>query len=329
MYTAKEMFGVSVQDTLSSRVQIVDFNDASVQDILSKTEEVIQESRLMPNVPDILSIITLHFAEDKSVESVKVTLKLRVKDTIRGNNFKSSIVIPFTSVYKDILVSFVAKWIDEYFVAYKAQCNADELSEVSLSLCDTIKVSFAYSDLPIVEMTNDSIVLGLSAEALAYVPESDIFSSIDYVRNKSREVLGTALQVLTTPYEVLTCKNRILKELGVYTRVGVAKLLKKTYKKNISTAAGSIESENAKRLKTNENAVLVTESPVSRFEYTDKAGSFFGLVKCIKSDAVDENTPVVLEKDGYSYVIVLSPFDKNMQILSDEDTAVLLESQIA
>ena len=158
---------------------------------------------------------------------------------------------------------------------------------------------------------------------------SDIFSSIDYVRNKSREVLGTALQVLTTPYEVLTCKNRILKELGVYTRVGVAKLLKKTYKKNISTAAGSIESENAKRLKTNENAVLVTESPVSRFEYTDEAGSFFGLVKCIKSDAVCEGTPVALEKGGYSYVIVLSPFDKNMQILSDEDTAVLLESQIA
>ena len=330
MFTAKEMFGVTVKGALEKRVQTIDFNGADADGVVEKTNAVIGESRLMADVPDYLSVITLHYDTDgTSVDSVKLTLKTRVRDAINDDNLKISTIIPYNDSYKETLVNFVARWVDSYFVAFKAQSNAEALNEVIAPLCGEIKVSFAYSDLVIVSMTNDSVVLGLSAEALAYATELDIFSSIAYVSSKAREVLGASLQTLTTPYEVLTTKNRILKQLGVYTRVGVSKLLKKTYKKNISTAAAALEALNAKRAKEFPNTDPIVESPVSRFEYTDEAGSFFGLVKCIKSEAVKEGTPVALDKDGYSYVIILSPFDKKMQVLSDEDTAVLLESQIA
>lgn len=331
MFSAKEIFGVTVKGTLAKRVEVINFDGVVEPEKVSElTRAVIDESKMITSVPDYLSVITLRLSEDSAeVDSVKITLKTRSKDVIYNDNLKVSTIIPYNSSYKEMLVNFVTEWVDSYLVAYKAQVNADALSAVTLGLSGAVKVSFAYSDLTIVSMTNKSIVLGLSAEALAYVPNLEIFSDVEYVSSTAKEMLGVALQTIEAPYEVLTSKNRTLKELGIYTRVGVAKLLKRTYKKNINTAAASIEALNEKRMKESSTVIPITESPVCKFEYTDEVGSFFGLVKCIKTDTVKDGVPVAFEKDGYSYVFVLSPFNKKLEVLSDEEAAGLLELMIA
>ena len=319
MYTKEEMF-VSVKGVLANAVQTVDFSNANkANEVYNGVVNVLHEARLLPNVPDFISVITIRSIGD-DIESVKVTLKTRVKDMVGGSNLKSTTVIPMTPAFKDLLVTYVENWIDDYFLARKANVNVQLLNSVVEPLCGDIKVSFAYSNnTPIVDITNKSIVLGVSAEALSELSTMELFSNIEYVQYRAKEVMMSTLQGLTIPQEVLTVKNRSLKQLGVTTRKGVAKLLKKVYKKNIKDMAEAMDRENAKKGET-----AVSESPVCSFEYADDAGKFYGLMKCIKTDSVAEGMQVVYEKDGYSYVIVLSPFDKKMQVLSDDDTAVLL-----
>lgn len=323
MYNANEMFGVSIRTELKERTKLIDFvGDTSIKGVTEKIEEVIRESKTIVGVPDYITIITAHTVDGETADEFKITFKSRVKDTINGDNLKASTVIGCTNVMKTLLINFIADWVDNYQLTYKAQYNAKVLTDVVAPMCGDIKVAFTYSDLPIVSMTNNSVVLGLSAEVLASLGTFNIFSKVEYVRGVARESLMATLQSLSTPYEILTVKSGVLKALDVTTRVGVAKLLRKAYRKNIKGMAEWIDSKVAK-------GEDIFESPVCKFEYSDEQGAFFGLMKCIKSDKVEDKSDVVLEKGGYSYVTVLSPFDKKLQTLSNEDTAVLLESVLA
>ena len=296
----REIFGVaSVKGDIEKRTQTVVFetddNSSAVSESISK---VISESKCIAGVPDYASIITVHSDDNGKVVSVKVTIKTRNADRISGNNLCSSYVIPYLGSFKSSLVGFIAEWIDGYFINKKAQVNIDELNGVVEGMCGAVKISFALSDNPVVAITNNNIVIGLSAEAAAKAESLQIFAENEVIRNIRRSALETEIQSFTNSCEVLKSKTGFFKSLDIYTR-------------------------NTKDIKDRE---------VCRFEYKDNAGKFFGLIEKVKSANVEEGKEPILDKNGYAYFVVLSPFGKadgGVTMLSDSDTAAILDTVVS
>ena len=310
----REIFGVaSVKGDIEKRTQTVVFetddNSSAVSESISK---VISESKCIAGVPDYASIITVHSDDNGKVVSVKVTIKTRNADRISGNNLCSSYVIPYLGSFKSSLVGFIAEWIDGYFINKKAQVNIDELNGVVANMCGAVKISFALSDNPVVAITNNNIVIGLSAEAAAKAESLQIFAENEVIRNIRRSALETEIQSFTNSCEVLKSKTGFFKSLDIYTRNGISSVLKKVYKKDVT-----------KDIKDRE---------VCRFEYKDNAGKFFGLIEKVKSANVEEGKEPILDKNGYAYFVVLSPFGKadgGVTMLSDSDTAAILDTVVS
>ena len=313
MYSMKEIFGVaSVKGEVEKRTQTVVFESTDDSNAVSENiNSIISESKHMNGVPDYASIITIHSDKSGKVVSAKITIKTRNADRIAGNNLCSSYVIPYLNNFKSSLVSFIAEWIDSYFITKKAQKNVDELNGVVGDMCGAVDIKFALSDNTVVAISNSSIVLGLSAEAAAKIESLQIFSDNDMIKNIRRNALEAEIQSFTNACEVIKCKTGFFKTLDIYTRNGVSGVLKKVYKKDITRDVKNRE--------------------VCRFEYKDNVGKYLGLIEKAKNDSVCESEAPILVKGNYSYFVVLSPFGKSddgIVSLSDSDTAVILDSVV-
>ena len=313
MYTMKEIFGVpSVKGEIVKRVETVVFNaDDSVDEIGIKIENIISESRLMVGVPSYVSIVTTHLTAGK-VSSVKVTLKLRKRDMLEGSNLKASLSVPYDSSFKTMLINFVASWVDNYFVMLRAQANIDELNEVVAGADGAVSVSFVLGNDVVRSITDNAIVLEIPVEVAANISTMNVFSSVDIIRELRRNNVITEIQSFTNACEVLKSKSEFFKSIGVYSRAEVASVLKKVYRKDVTSA--------------------VDERTTCKFEYKDEKGKFFGLFDKVKLDAVAEDEVPDFTNNGYAYFVVLSPFGnkgKNFISLDKDDAVELLKSVIA
>lgn len=314
MYTMKEIFGVaSVKSGIEKRTQLIVFNTGDNDETVAKNvNAVISESKKIDGVPDYKAVVTVHSSAD-GVQNVKVTLKTRKNDTVGSDDLCNSNIIPYTGNFRSSLINFISDWIDNYFVAKKAQVNIDELNALISDMCGAVKISFVLSDNVVEDIANDRIVLGLSAGAAANAASLQIFTGNEAIRDIRREALKSELQAFTNACEVLKAKTGFFKALDIYTRSGVASVLKKAYRKDVT-----------KDIKDRE---------VCRFEYKDNAGKYFGLIEKVKLDKVgDTDVNPVLTKGDYCYFVVLSPFGKSgksVNILSDEDTAIILDTVVA
>lgn len=313
MYSMKEMFGVaSVKGDIEKRTQLVVFeNNTSDKEVTENVNAVISESKKISGVPDYATIITVHSTTDGKVSSVKLTLKTRNNDKIGCNNLCSSFVIPYIGNFKNSVISFISEWIDNYFIAKKAQINIDELNAIVSDACGAVQISFVLSNDAVVEIANDKIVLGISAEAAANIASLQIFNDNEVIRKIRREALAVELQSFTNACEILKSKTGFFKAIDIYTRNGVSSVLKKVYKKDVTKD--------------------VKEREVCKFEYKDKEGKYFGLIEKAKLDLVRDDEEPIMVKGDYAYFVILSPFGKsgkNISILSDSDTAAILDAVI-
>ena len=307
----KEIFGVaSVKSSIEKRTQLIVFNaEDDVETVANNINAVIAESKKLDNVPDYGAVVTVH-SKEVGVQSVKVTLKLRKNNLIGGSNLCSSFVIPYIANFRSSLIDFVADWVDNYFITKKAQVNIDELNSVVSDMCGAVKISFVLSNNVVESIANDRIVLGVSVGAAANAASLQIFNENETVRAIRRGALRSELQSFTNACEVLKAKTGFFKVLDIYTRNGVASVLKKVYKKDVTRD--------------------IKERETCRFEYKDSLGKYFGLIEKVKLDKVgDTDSSPILTKGDYCYYVVLSPFGKsgkNVSILSDEATAVILDT---
>lgn len=307
MFSAREMFAVShIQEFMDNAVFVEFDGDMTPTQVKQKTQSVLSAAKMTKYVPDFITTITIRVKDEdpNKVDSVRVTIKLRERDKINGeDSFRYSSTFWYNDSYKEKLIKFVAGWFDDYSRTLMAIANAEELTSKIEPLCDVVKIGFAYSDKAVVSITDKSIVLGLSAEALAYAATLPLFLDVDLVSDLYLGGIKDLLSSFTEPWEVLTSKAQFFKELGVYTRVNFAKILRKTFKKDI---------------KDKKNVDVVCKLDF---------GGCFGLVKRVADEQVIEGTPVLHSEDGYSYVTVLTPFsftDDGIPTFVTEDEAVVL-----
>lgn len=315
MYSEKEIFGVeSVKGNINKRTAVIVFSDSDKsQDVAIKVNQIIEEVRVLPGVPDFTTVLTTHSDEDDTVESIKLTIKTRKSDRIAGNNLRETAVIPFRDDFKELVINFIAKWVDEYNMIKKAQQNIDELNELVEPMCGAVKISFAFGHNIVESITNDSIVLGLDAYDASKIPTLDLFDSIDSIRNFRRGQFEEFIQSFTKPHDVIKSKNYVLQAFDLYTRSNVSSVLKRTYKKTIARD--------------------IKDRDICRFEFKDPVDNikYFGLVEKVKDSCLSAEEKPLVQKDGYSYFVVLSPFGKDsngFKVLSDSDAAAVIETII-
>lgn len=314
MYTAREMFEVKpIGADLVKRTQLIVFEPQySGDEVYDNIDCILTEARNMRGVPDFSSVVTVHRLYNNTVDHVKVTLKLRASDTVADNNLRKSFILPYVSGFKMLLLNFIAAWVEEYKIAKRVQVNIDAINGVLKPLCGIIKLSFVYSDIPVISVTANSIVLGVTAENAAGICTQQVFHPNEGIRDIALKALESEVQSFTSPFDVLKSKKNFFISLGVYTRSGIPTVMRRTYRKDVARA--------------------VKDREVCRFEYRDAVGKYFGLIEKVKKSNLTAEDKPIFEKGDYAYIIVVRPFGKTGKeeaVLTDEDTALMLDTMVA
>lgn len=305
MFTEKEIYGEPCISTLVKDASSIEFNENdSVEEMSAKFGTIDMICSCCKGAPAFVTRYTPYIEETDGVQRIKhitVSIRLRKHAMIDGDSFSEHRKFAWNSdIYADI-ISFICNWIDNYNIILKVESNADELSKAVAPYCDTIKVSFAYSDSPIVAIDNTSVTVGLSDMALANIANISLFSDNVLVSDIAKDNCAKLLKSFVSPIDIFRSKDQFVKELGIPTRAGVMKLLKKGYKKSI----------------TDKSAINIP----CRFE---KDG-YAGIIKRVPIAEVMEDDNIAYVDDDYGYIFVLNPVGKDDEMITDVDK---LESMV-
>lgn len=309
MYSRKQAYGVNVGTSLERDCALISFDRGMKPDeVKYNVALVILEMKNYSVVPDFKSTTTIHVTDTNENEVVDMKFTLSLKNSIQGDNMKKTVIIPFDDNFKDNLIEFLSTWFAGYVKTVMLMKNALEYTRAIAPLCDGVQIGFAYADVPVVAMTDNSIVLGLDEDTLFELGSSALFSDNETRKELYALSLKDKFAEFTAPWEVLQSKFILFRQLGVYSRVGIIKRLKKSFRADIRDEK-----------KVNE---------VCKLDF----GDCFALVKRINKADVTKDTKVAYENGDYAYEFVLTPF---MQIENgsftfvDEDNAkVLLETAL-
>lgn len=134
------------------------------------------------------------------------------------------------------IVSDFYKWLQKskrMVEATKALVPVNELlAKIQLDEGLSFRVSFEYSDKYLVDITDTSIVFGLSDDQVNTAVSLPVFTGIrEYARDRYYDFIVDALKGVARPYELMKSKARFIKDMGLYTRVGVVHQIRKTVTK--------------------------------------------------------------------------------------------------
>lgn len=306
MFSRKEMFETYYIEEIASKADGFEWaDDKGVDEFKDEISRLIAKIKGSPIIPDFLYVLTPYVTEDNKLVKATFTLKLRKKQRLSDDNSMkfSTIILCTKDVYKQT-ARIIANWIDNVFIATKAQANIKEFNNFIAEHIPNSKVDFAFSKNKIVAVSDDKITVGLNDIQCADLATLPFFDSFELRRENATQSLIDIMDTVARPLDFLRTRNFFTNALEIHTRIGFVKLIKKAYSLDIFKASADKEG-------------------IFRYE-TDK---YFGLVARTSSDVSDVTDDFVIG-EKFNYYWVLSPLDKDTEetVFDSEVKSELLDA---
>lgn len=304
MFTKKDFGEPSIKTLVNDASSIVFCEDDTLDEMGAKFGTIDMICSCCPNAPDFVTRYTPAIEEKDGVRVVKyvaVSIRLRKYAMVDNDNFGEHRKFAWNkNIYADV-IAFICSWIDNYSIVTKVRENATVLSEAVAPFCDGIKISFEYSDNPIVAIDNTSVTVGLSAEVLSDISSLSLFSDNVIISDIAKENCAKLFKTFISPIDIFRSRDKLIKDLGVTSKASIAKMIKKAYKKSI------------------------TDVSIVNIPCRIEKNGYIGLVKRVPIDEIVEEDIVAYVDDKYGYIFVFNPVDKNDTPVTDIDK---LESMV-
>lgn len=262
--------------------------------------------------PDIILTRALYENEvDGTFQKGKFVIRPTIKYNLSILDVKNSFVIINNKDFFKNFIDNMIDWVITYTFYLELQGKLAKLNGFIFELLNNINfpyvITFSLGE-GITDISDDSIELGLSSEVISKIDNLGFFSTDELWKMKYIEKFINVLKECNRPYDIVKIKSDITKELDIYSRKSINKLLRKFVSRKIDyvrVGVGYAEDENSFALI---ERIAVTPSDVNNYDIDSVI-------------LVDNEYPTAIEKKkGLTKIITkykLMPFEKKTNVMID------------
>lgn len=283
-----------------------------IVEVNKELDNILLEFNAYEKAPKFILTRALYPNENEQIfEKGKFVVRPAVRYLLDIKDMKTSFILVNNS---DFFVSFIdslIEWIKEYnyyiVLGYNLEVLNKAINEILQAYENSFKIRFSLGE-GIIDIGNNYIELGLSAEKILSINELGLFSEDVYWREKYIEKFLNVLIECSCPYDIVKIKSDITYELGIYNRKSINKLLRKFVSRRIDyvrVGVGYSEDESSFAL-------------IEKIAITPKEAYNFDLDEVMLLD--NENPTVQEIKKGLTKIVIqykLNPFEKKTNIVLD------------
>lgn len=278
-------------------------NINEVNDIL---EKVLFDLQLHGAAPKYVITRALYDNGDGvTLQSARFVVRPAVSHELQVDELKKTFVINADENFFDVFVDEMAEFFDTYQYFAQLQANVNALNGVVAEVVEEneipFSVVFSFGE-GLLDASDNHVVVGLSAEVIEGLAGLPLFDEVVESRVEGyREAIAETLKEITRPFEIVKVKSQVTKDLGIYSRRALNKLMRQFVNRKVKfvrTGIGYVETDEIFAIV---EKVAVTDEELAEIDTTN-------------AEVVDNDKVSSKEKAaGKNKVVVtyrVSPFNK-------------------
>ena len=290
----------------------IGLNSENMDEVNNILDRVILDFDTSDICPDIILTRALYIDEDTGkFQRGKFVIRPTVKYNLSIKDIKYSFVIINSSDFFKDFIENVINWVVDYNLYLELEKN---LKKLNLCVFDILKeidfpyvISFSLGE-GITDISDDSITIGLDPETIFNIPRLGFFIEDEFWRNKYIKNFVNILKDCNRPYDIVKIKSDFTKELNIYSRKSINKLLRKFVSRKIDfvrVGVGYAENDNSFAL-------------IERVALTPEEVEELDIDNIILMD--NEKPTTIEKKKGLTKIVTrykLTPFEKKTNVMLD------------
>ena len=289
-----------------------DLNSDNLEEVNNTLDRIILDFDTSEICPDIILTRALYIDEiTGNFQRGKFVIRPTVKYNLTIKDIKFSFVIINSSEFFKEFIENIIDWVVDYTVYLELEGNLKQLNSCVFDILNDIDfpytLEFSLGE-GITDISDDSITLGIDMETIFNIPRLGFFIEDDFWRLKYIKNFINILKDCNRPYDIVKIKSDFTKELNIYNRKSINKLLRKFVSRKIDfvrVGIGYAENDNSFALI---ERVAMTPEEVENLDIDDII-------------LMDNEKPTTVEKKkGLTKIVTrykLTPFEKKTNIMLD------------
>ena len=307
------MTSEEIKERLSYIIETYKNKDSdNIEDVNNILDRVILDFDTSDICPDIILTRALYIDEDTgNFQRGKFVIRPTVKYNLAIKDVKFSFTIINSPNFFKEFIEHIIDWVVDYTIYLELEKNLKQLNTCVFEILKDIDFPYMiYFSLGegITDISDDSVTLGLDMETIFNIPRLGFFIEDEYWRLKYIKNFVNILKDCNRPYDIVKIKSDFTKELNIYSRKSINKLLRKFVSRIIDfvrVGVGYAETENSFAL-------------IERVAMTPEEVSNLDIDEII---LMDNDKPTTIEKKkGLTKIVTrykLTPFEKKTNVMLD------------
>lgn len=307
------MTSEEIKERLSYIIETYKDKDSdNIEDVNNILDRVVLDFDTSDICPDIILTRALYIDEDtENFQRGKFVIRPTVKYNLTIKDVKFSFTIINSPNFFKEFVEHIIDWVVDYTIYLELEKNLKQLNTCVFEILKDIDFPYMiYFSLGegITDISDDSVTLGLDMETIFNIPRLGFFIEDEYWRLKYIKNFVNILKDCNRPYDIVKIKSDFTKELNIYSRKSINKLLRKFVSRKIDfvrVGVGYAENENSFAL-------------IERIAMTPEEVSNLDIDEII---LMDNDKPTTIEKKkGLTKIVTrykLTPFEKKTNVMLD------------
>lgn len=272
----KEAFGsTSAQEKLATLQGDFVFPESEsiseVNDILEKVRFSLQIHGEAPKY--VLTRSMYDNGDGETLQSARFVVRPAVSHVLKHEDLKKTFTINAGADFFDKFIQEMAVWFDVYQYNAQLQVNTDALNEVVSAIIIENEIPFTVefaNGEGLIDATDTHAVIGISPAVIEGLSELPLFDeNMESRREGYKARILETLKEVTKPYEIVKVKSNVTRDLGIYSRRALNKLVRQFVSRNadfVRVGVGYVDKENYFAVV---EKVAVTEEELANLDVTN------------------------------------------------------------
>jgi hypothetical protein len=247
----------------------------NITEVNNVLEKVLFALQIHPTAPKYVITRALYPTVEGGTElqSARFVVRPAVRDELAVADMKKTFQINAGEDFFDKFITEMAQWFDLYQYHKQLQVNVNELNAVVDSLIVEHEIPFAiqfsFGD-GLIDASDSYAIVGLSAEIISNLGNLSLFDeNMESRRNGYKARIVETLKQCTKPYDIVKVKNLVTKDLGLYSRRSLNKLMRQFVSRKVEfvrVGTGYVETPEIFAIV---DKVAVTEEELANIDVTN------------------------------------------------------------
>ncbi len=298
-----------------------DLDSTNLNDVNNILDRVILDFDTFDKCPNIILTRALYVNESTGdFLKGKFVIRPSIKYNLGIKDMKYSFTLINNSNFFEEFINNVIEWVVNYWVYSELEHNLELLNSTVFCILQSLdfpyNISFTLGE-GIMDISDEYIVLGLDSDSIMSIPSLGFFIEDEYWKSKYINNFINVLKECNRPYDIVKVKADFTKEMKIYSRKSVNKLLRKVVSRKIDFVRVGIGYAEDKDIFALIERVAVTPENAKKYDIDSII-------------LTDNESPTTQEKKkGLTKIVTkykLMPFEKKTNVLIDMGLKEFLNS---